>query len=134
MLSSDSRARSYPLPPILLEKKAKNGGENARLSLDILAEEDFAINSLTAVAHATSAQRLARTMALYTSQRTNGIATVHVKPTSYNFDPANPLDQEEALSEFNRLITWPQKGWLKDYGDLPPNLVDFVIDTMQTKL
>ena len=69
-----------------------------------------------------------------TSQRTNGIATVHVKPTSYNFDPANPLDQEEALSEFNRLITWPQKGWLKDYGDLPPNLVDFVIDTMQTKL
>ena len=133
-LTKDARSRSYPIPPILLEKKAKNGGENARLSLDILTSIGIAINSLTAVAHATSAQRLARTMALYTSQRTNGIATVHVKPTSYNFDPANPLDQEEALSEFNRLITWPQKGWLKDYGDLPPNLVDFVIDTMQTKL
>lgn len=67
-LEVDSKKRGYALPPVPIEARATNGGENARFSLAMLAEKDFAPRSLTAVAHATSARRLAETLRFETDK------------------------------------------------------------------
>lgn len=128
-LSQDAAQRGYQLPTTLLETRATHGGENARFSLALLLEHDVVADSLTAVAHATSARRLAETLRFEASILTDkNKPTVHTQPTSYAFDPKNPTDRDEAMAEFARLIEWPAKGWLHPQPDLPQNLVDFVMD------
>lgn len=129
-LGNDSRSRDYkkPLPTILLETKATNGGENARFSLAMFAEAGVATSSLTAVAHATSARRLAETLRFEAQKQNGSRQVVHVKPTNYLFSAKNPEDTAEAMAEFKRLMDWPEKGWLLPQH-LPANLVDFVQDT-----
>ena len=126
-LKHDSVSRGYQIPRVLLEERAANGGENSKFSLDIISP-DVDIETLTAVAHATSAQRLARTLKLNATRKSGKKSKVHVKPTSYNFNPTNALDVEEATAEFMRILEGPEKGYLFDENDLPQNLVDFVVD------
>jgi len=127
-LIDDSKARSYTLPSVILEENATNGGENARNSLHLLTESDgLNVDSLVAVAHATSARRLAETLKHELATKSAPLR-VHVAPTKYSFHAAKPSDRDEALAEFSRLIDWPEKGWLQPQ-DLPENLVDFVRST-----
>lgn len=127
-LLDDANSRSYSLPRVLIEPNARNGGENARFSLGLLSGNAMLTPSITTVAHATSARRLAE-MARHTARTlAPEVVDVHIKPTDYSFDPKNPQDQEEAIAEMTRLIEWPDKGWLLPQEELPENLVDFVID------
>lgn len=118
------------LPPILLETQAKNGGENARYSLDVIRRAQLGGRAITAISHATSLRRLAHT--LDHAAITNGVDLnrIYREPTDYDFNAANPTDQAEALAEMKRLIEWPNKGWLLPSvaNEIPENLVDFVED------
>jgi len=128
LLEEDARSRHYGLPNIFLDEEATNGGENARNSIAILHDHNTDTSSMTAVAHATSAKRLAETLRHETFKIDGRSPNIHIKPTNYSFDPANPIDQKEACAELLRLADWPAKGWLGDQPDLPENLVDFARD------
>jgi len=128
MLALDSAARKYELPRILVEPNAQNGAENAKFSLGLLHGGDLLTPSVTAVAHATSARRLAEMLRHTASKVAPSVQDVHVKPSAYDFDPKNPADQQEAVAEMLRLSEWPEKGWLLPQPDLPDNLVDFAQD------
>jgi hypothetical protein len=113
-LKLDATDRGYGLPEVIVEKDASNGRENARNSIAILHNRGIAIDSLTAVAHATSALRLAETLKFEAMQLSNDvIPTVHRAPSAYNFDVSNPSDRKEAASELLRLADWPTpvKSW-----------------------
>lgn len=128
---ADSHA--ITLPPTFIETMATNGGENVRNSLTVIRRAKLATGALTAVAHATSLRRLAAMVEHESAQRNMTIAATYRKPSDYSFDAANPADQQEALAEMNRLITWPAKGWLR-FGserELPEDLVDFTTDTLK---
>lgn len=130
-LEEDGRTRGYTLPAVILEERATNGGENARFSLDKLEQIGYdtppGLTTVTAITHATSAGRLAETLRFEAAKRRSdeGVPTVHIKPTAYDFDPRNPKDRSEALAELLRLADWPAKGWLFEQPDLPQNLVEF---------
>lgn len=129
-LTLDATKRDYKLPEIVLEKNATNGRENAQNSVKILHDRGIATNSLTAVAHATSALRLAETLKFEAMQLNNGVApAIHRAPSAYNFDASNPSDREEAALELLRLADWPQSGNLLLRDDLPDELVEFAHDT-----
>tara|TARA_B100000378_G_scaffold278674_1_gene282831 strand:+ start:10198 stop:10698 length:501 start_codon:yes stop_codon:yes gene_type:complete len=125
----DALTRHYKIPAIYLDELATNGGENARNSISLLTSNELPSDVLTAVAHATSARRLGEML------KNEGIIinkdatpTVFIKPTSYNFDPTDPLDQAEARAELLRLADWPAKDWLPPQNDLPEELVEFARD------
>jgi hypothetical protein len=124
-LENDARARAYTLPRVILEPKASNGGENARNSLVILDEAGAPTGPMTAVAHATSARRLAEGLKFEAGKRTGTTPNVFVKPSAYRFDVTSPADQAEARAELLRLADWPNKDWLLPQVDLPLDLVDF---------
>lgn len=131
MLDKDAESRDYTVEPlrILIEPNAKNGGENARFSLALLRGGNLLTPpSVTAVAHATSARRLAEMTRHAATTVAPEVTDVNVKPSNYPFNPDNPADQEEALAEMRRLIEWPSKDWLLPQDDLPANLVDFTLD------
>jgi hypothetical protein len=128
VLTDYAAEHTVSLPPVVLEKKARHGGENAGFSLNILDERGFALDSITGVIHATSSLRLAETIR-FKALREHGIdTTVHRAPTPYIFDPKNPADQKEAVAELLRLADWPSQDLLLPRHDLPPNLIDFVRD------
>lgn len=128
MLIADTKSRDVDLPPYYLDKKAANGGDNARNSLDILREHSYPGVSLTAVAHATSLRRLAATLEHEAGIKLGQHPVVNRKASSYGFDSTKPHDQAEAAAEILRLHRWPQKGMLGPQPDLPQNLVDFAED------
>lgn len=113
------------MPRLIFEKRAATGDENAKFSLEKLTGEGIGIQTLTAVAHATSARRLAETAKIHASILSGVGTTVHIKPTAYDFDPSNELDCYEAAAEFKRLMSWPMFGGTIE---LPPELVEFVHD------
>jgi hypothetical protein len=115
-------------PEVITEEKASNGGENARHSLAILDERGFSLQSLTGVAHATSARRLGETLKFEAQKLTGNDVTVHRVASKYQFDARNPKDQDEAAAELLRLADWPDKGFIGPQSDLPNNLVDFARD------
>jgi uncharacterized SAM-binding protein YcdF (DUF218 family) len=127
-LQTDAKKRGYQLPRILLEENATNGAENARYSFNILKSEGASTNSLTAVAHATSALRLGESLKFEAEKQTDTPTIVHRVPSKYHFDPTNPVDREEAAAELLRIADWPAKGWLGPQTDVPENLVDFARD------
>jgi hypothetical protein len=127
-LERDARERGYSLPTVLLEEKAKHGGQNAEFSLDMLLSRGDKVDSLTAVAHATSSLRLAETLKFKAQEKTGIVPVVHRAPSAYNFDSSNPSDQHEAAAELLRLADWPAQGMLNEQSDLPENLVDFAHD------
>lgn len=124
----DAATRQYSLPHILIEPNARNGSENTRLSLGLLHGSDSLTPSITAVAHGTSARRLAEMIRHEARTVAPSVNGVHVKPSDYPFNPKNPADQQEAVAEMLRLVEWPEKGWLLPQDDLPENLVDFAQD------
>lgn len=123
----DSSLRGYnnKMPSVIFEDRAATGDENAKFSLEKLIRVGIGIQTITAVAHATSARRLAETTKIYSSKLSGADTTVHVKPTAYNFDPSNPVDTYEATAEFKRLMSW---AIFNGIVELPPELVDFVTD------
>lgn len=127
-LDHDQAERGYDMPRVLIEPNARNGGENARFSLGLLRGGNMLLPSLTAVAHATSARRLAEMVRHAAMSLAPEIQHVHVKPSAYVFDPRNPSDQKEAVAEMIRLADWPAKGWLLPQDAIPQNLVDFSKD------
>ena len=128
-----STSKDIILPPTFLETAATNGAENVRNSLAIIRREKLGNGALTAVAHATSLRRLAAMVGHESVQTNTPVETTYRKPSNYNFDPTNPTDQQEALAEMNRLITWPSKGWLPEGSELelPDDLVDFTTDRLK---
>lgn len=134
-LTEDASTRGYTnmIPTIFLDENATNGGENVRNSREIFRKLRSPLTSFTAVAHATSARRLAEMIRHEIGQSEGNIPTVYVKPTDYKFDSSNPADQAEAVAEFKRLIEWPAKGWLDPQSDLPNDLQDFVLDQDKDK-
>jgi len=123
------RLPTQALPPLYLDKEAKNGGDNARNGLRILGDHGYARDSGTAVAHATSLRRLAETVRHEAVAAGKPLQIVYRVPTDYNFDPTNLVDQAEATAEFLRFVDWPAKGWLQPQVDLPEDLVDYVQST-----
>lgn len=128
VLQTDATQRGYELPPVTLDEKAANGGENARNSLDILLDRGIGLVSLTAVTHATSARRLAETLKFEGEKKVGAAPKVYRVPTDYSFNASNPKDRDEAAAELQRLADWPGKNMLGVQPDLPENLVDFVKD------
>lgn len=127
-LRSYANDRGFSLPPVTVEEKATNGGENAAFSLKILSEQGVAMDGLISVAHATSSLRLAEGLR-FAAQKNHGIEPVIYRvPTAYPFDPTNPKDQEEAGKELLRLADWPGEGKLLPRDDVPENLIDFARD------
>lgn len=124
-LHADAFARHYTLPTIYLDEAARNGGENARNSISILNDNEHNLSHLTAVAHATSARRLAEMLKKEGLGINGAVPEVYVKPTAYDFDATNPTDQDEARAELLRLADWPAKDWLLEQPDLPHDLVEF---------
>jgi hypothetical protein len=129
-LKQDAITRNYSLDAVTvyLDEQASNGGENARNSIGILNGANHSTDTLTAVAHATSARRLAE-MLKSEGEKINGTApNVFVQPTAYPFDARDISDQAEARAELLRLADWPVKGWLLAQHDLPDDLVEFARD------
>ncbi len=126
-------ARNIVLPPTFTETMATNGAENVRNSLTIIRRAKLVTGALTAVAHATSLRRLAAMIDHESAQSATPFEATYRKPSNYDFDSSNPSDQQEALAEMNRLITWPAKGWLQPGSELelPEDLVDFTTDTLK---
>ncbi len=124
-LQGDAITHNYTLPRVLLDENATNGGENSRNSLHLLNEYGYDTHTLNAVAHATSARRLAEMLKSEAVGINGSPSLVRVKPTDYTFDTSNPLDRTEARSELLRLADWPAKGWLLPQENLPVDLVDF---------
>ncbi len=129
----DASVKNIILPPTFTETMATNGGENVRNSLTIIRRAKLATGALIAVSHATSLRRLAAMVEHESAQSSTPIDDVYTKPSDYHFDSSNPIDQQEALAEMNRLITWPAKGWLPAGSELklPQDLVDFTTDTLK---
>lgn len=119
------REHGIPASQIRLEQEAKNGAENARNSLRILADEHPDTKSVTAVAHATSLRRLAEGVRHEVAVAGSGPDHIYRVPSNYEFDPDNPADQAEAEAEMLRLADWPQRGWLQHQDDLPVDLAEF---------
>lgn len=118
---------AHRIPEMFIDEAATNGAENARNSLALLHNNNRSIVSLTAVAHATSARRLAE--GLKHEAKLQGVnSQVYVQPSAYPFNPDNPVDQQEARAELLRLADWPEKNWLGPQTDLPEDLVDFARD------
>ncbi len=118
---------NFTLPPTKLEEKAMNGRENVTLGLRTFQKQEWPINPIVAVCHATSAARLAATLKHELRNIVNE-PLVHIQPSTYAFDSANPHDQHEATKELLRLIDWPEKGHLDPIA-IPANLVDFATDS-----
>lgn len=127
-LEKDASRRGFFLPEVHLDEEAKNGGDNARNSTDILIVQGYSTASVTAVAHATSLRRLAETLKFEGGKKLGAEPIVHRMPSAYEFDASNPVDQAEAIGEINRLADWPARGILGAQPDLPENLVDFAND------
>lgn len=114
---------------MLTEKRATNGRDNVRYSLDLLDKHGLPYShALTAVAHATSARRLAETVRHEAIVRGTPIETVAGIASDYDFNPSNPSDQHEARAELLRLAHWPALGALQPQTDIPENLVDFATE------
>ena len=123
--------RGIDLRSFYLETQATNGGENARNSFDIMLQKQLGHETLTAVAHATSLRRLAHMLDHTAVERGLQVDTIYRVPSRYEFDPSNPVDQQEVIAETKKLLDWPAKGWLQEKaaGEVPADLVDFVQDT-----
>lgn len=121
---------NFTLPPTKLEEKAMNGRENVVLGLKTLRGNNWPVNPITAVCHATSAARLAATLK-HELRASHDEPIVHVQPSAYAFDATNPKDQQEATKELLRLIHWPEQGHL-DPMDVPDDLVDFAVGSVLT--
>lgn len=120
--------------PVYTEERAANGGENVRLSLDLMDRHGLPYqNALTTVAHATSSRRLNEMARHESIQRGTPIVNLAGVSTDYPFDPTNPADQQEAEAELLRLHQWPGKNWLQPQSDVPQNLVDFAIDQARAR-
>lgn len=121
--------RGITVPRMFTENEAETGGENVRNSLDLMDREHLPyVSGLIAVAHATSSRRLAAMLDMESEKRGTPVDPIYSVPTDYPYDPENPTDQQEAIDEMMRFVTWPDKGWLKPQADLPQNLVDFSVD------
>lgn len=124
-----AQSTSVVLPPLFTETQSTNGAENVRNSLLLMRRAQLPHeNALITVAHATSMRRLRA--GVEHEFVTNGQVApqLYSVPTNYDFDPSNPVDQNEAVAEMLRLADWPSKGWLQTQLDMPPNLVDFARD------
>ncbi len=133
-LAADAHTTGMVLPPILLEEKARNGGENSRFSLKMLDEHGYLTPdtlSVTAVMHATSARRLGATLEKVGQDEGRTLLKVHRVPTDYPFDPTNPIDQNEAINEVLRLADYSAQGFISAQPDLPDDFVDFARDQQQ---
>jgi len=122
---------NLPKKPItLLDKKATNGGENARNSLKLLYEHDYfnGASAVTGVFHATSARRLAAGLLKEVQNNDYPVDMVNVVPTDYAFDPESLIDQHEAAGEMTRLVDYAEKGFIVPQTDLPEDLLAFSRD------
>ncbi len=127
-LEEYAREHNITLPPVLLEEEAKNGGENARNSLEVLAAHGYlqpGRRTVTAVAHAISARRLAATLQKAAQGREDcaGIETVAIAPTGYTFNPNTIQDRTEVAAEIMRIDDFANNGFGVVQPDLPSHLV-----------
>lgn len=113
-----------PEDKIYLEVLARNGGENCRNGIDMIIERQLVHDRLTLVSHATSLLRC-RAMFENEAQKKSFYSKLYSTPTLYSFDPNNPIDQKEAVSELLRLAQWPAKGWCMPQTDLSLDLVEY---------
>lgn len=127
-LHEHAAEEAFVLPPIFTDTKALNGRDNARNSVKILCKQGQPTGSMTAVAHATSAKRLAETLRFEATAIVGTTPNIHVAPTNYKFDASSQKDRDEAAMELLRLADWPEKHLLFMQQDLPINLVDFARD------
>jgi uncharacterized SAM-binding protein YcdF (DUF218 family) len=126
-LSVHAEAAGIPFGKLLVEQKAKNGGENARLGIAMIEvdERKLAHDSLLVISHATSLRRLKATLELEATRAGFQVNRYSSIPTNYPFNAENPADQIEAVQEILRIANWPAKGWLQIQEDLPAELVEY---------
>lgn len=123
-----AKERGRGIKPIYIETQATNGGENVRNSFAVIRRAQLGGRSIVAIAHATSLRRLGAMIEHEASKHDDSAIDVECVsriPSSYSFDSTNPADRSEAIAEMERLISWPEKGWLLPQ-DIPANLVDFI--------
>ena len=113
-----------PSSNIYTETKATNGGENCRFGIDMLLENNLRHKDLIIVCHATSLRRVAATFEVEAAKK-NFKTNIRQARTNYQFNPENPIDQQEASAELLRLADWPAKGWCTAQADLPQDLVEY---------
>lgn len=114
-----------PDQDIYVEKKASNGAENTRFSIDLIREKNLPYESLTLILHPVNLRRVFSTHLPIAEQEKQFFSNYALVGTDYSFDPANPIDQRDAVGEILRLERWPEKGWCKKQDDLPSSLVEY---------
>ncbi len=116
-----------PLDKLLIDIKAKNGGDNARNGIDLIVANEKPHDSLVVVAHATSLRRLTEQLRFEAGKKDFIAGRISALPTAYMFDAFSLVDQREAVGEMKRLLEWPQKDWLGEQPDLPMELAEYAV-------
>lgn len=113
-----------PSQAIIMEDGASNGGENVRFGMKAILGSRRPFKDLITVAHSTSAWRLNATQQRQDRESGRQIS-YQVVGSGYPFNPENPIDQAEAISEILRLADGPGKGFTIPQLDLPLELVEW---------
>lgn len=116
VLRARAAVEGVDLPPVLLDEQARNGGENARNSLDLLSENGYLgpnRRRLIAAVHATSAVRLAATLELEAQKRSDcpDDIAIDIAATAYPIDAETSLDRLEIAGEIGRIAAFSQTGF-----------------------
>jgi hypothetical protein len=98
---------------IFPETQARNGGENARFSLQVAVDRGILYLALdiVAVIHSTSARRLAATLDLE-ARKLGWFGKLVTISSGYQPDFSDPKDQKEIMGEMIRMADQAAQGWL----------------------
>jgi hypothetical protein len=116
---------------LVLEKKALNGAENSKFGIEKILEERLSHNNLIIVSHPTQMRRF---YAVHKGiAKLKGFeANYQFASSGYEFNPKNPVDQQEVVLEIIRLADWPNTySECKRQPDLKEDLVDYARMLMQ---
>ncbi|HSX32120.1 MAG TPA: hypothetical protein VLF43_02570 [Candidatus Saccharimonadales bacterium] len=117
-------------PTVLQEENATNDRENARFSLDVLAQKHWTGNlAITGVTHATFGRRLGAILEQIVAEHPAvGADNVCVAPSHYGFSPINLFDREDVSHEILDIAGFSADGRGVVQHDLPIEYVDFAGD------
>jgi len=112
-LASEMIRQGVDQSAIFPETEARNGGENARFSLQKAIEQNLLPISSTIVAiiHSTSARRLAATLD-HEARKLGWHGTILTVTSGYQPDFSNPKDQKEIMGEMIRMVDQAAEGFL----------------------
>ncbi len=113
---------AVPLENIIIEPNAKNGGENARLGLEMIRKLRLEPRRIALVGHATSLFRLSKT---FEREAEKAGMAVEIQLIALPYDFLHK-DEELQLLELLKVADGPGQDWMTVAEDLPRDLVNEV--------